>query len=59
MHGRSHLGAPLGTQDFISGFVSDLVHQWLEELLLLKDGAKSQPHATYVAFTHGFIHKFS
>ena len=33
--------------------------EWQEELTLLAKIATSQPHATYAAFIHGFIHKFT
>ena len=33
--------------------------EWQEELTLLAKIAPSQPHATYAAFIHGFIHKFT
>ena len=58
-HGRPHLGAALGSKEFVEQFVSDRVHRWTQELLTLSDIAKSQPHAAHAAFTHGFVHKFS
>ena len=58
-HGRPHLGAALGSQEFIDQFVTDKVNQWNQELLLLVDGAKTQPHAAYAAFIQGYVHKFS
>ena len=33
--------------------------EWQEELTLLAKIATSQPHATYAAFIHGFVHKFT
>ena len=57
--GRPHLGAPLGTQDFVDQFTSEKISQWKEELRLLTDIARSQPHAAYAAYTHGFAHKAS
>ena len=57
--GRPHLGAALGTQEFVDQYVNDKVHHWNEELLLLVDVAQTQPHAAYAAFIHGYIHKFS
>ena len=39
--------------------VTDKVHQWKEELQLLVDITKIQPHAAYAAFIHGYVHKFS
>jgi len=57
--GRPHLGAALGSKDFINQFVMDKVNIWNEQLVLLSEIAKSQPHAAYAAFIHGFVHKFS
>ena len=57
--GRPHLGAALGSQEFIDQFVTDKVQKWNEELLLLAEVAKTQPHAAYAAFIHGYVHKFS
>ena len=57
--GRPHLGSPLSSKESVDQFVSEKITQWSEELLLLADLAKSQPHATYAAFTHGYVHKFS
>ena len=31
----------------------------MEELKLLVDVAKTQPHAAFAAFTYGYVHKFS
>ena len=58
-NGHPHLGAALGSKDFIDQFVSDRVQRWTQELLILSDIAKSQPHAAHAAFTHGYVHKFS
>ena len=58
-HGRPHLGAALGSKEFVEQFVSDRVHRWTQEILTLSDIAKSQPHAAHAAFIHGYVHKFS
>ena len=57
--GRTHLGAALGCKEYIDQFVSDKVHRWTQELLILSNIAKSQPHAAHAAFTHGLVHRFS
>lgn len=58
---KSHhkAGAPLGSKEYVDQFVSEKITQWRDELLQLADIAKSQPHAAYTDFTHGYIHKFS
>ena len=58
-HGWPYLGAPLGTSYYIQQFVKEKVNDWIQDLKLLSDIAKAQPHAAYAAFTHGFVHKFS
>ena len=57
--GRPHLGTPLGSQEFVDQFITEKVNQWKEELMLLMDIAKTQPHAAYAAFTRGYVHRFS
>ena len=58
-HGRPHLGAALGSHEFVDQYIADKVSHWHEELTSLAEVAKFQPHAAYTAFTHGFVHKFS
>ena len=57
--GRPHLGAPLGSQEFVKQFIADKVNQWMDEMSLLVDVAKTQPHAAFAAFIHGYVHKFN
>ena len=57
--GRPHLGAPLGSQEFVKHFIAEKVNQWTDELSLLVDAAKTQPHAAFAAFVHGYVHKFN
>ena len=57
--GRPHLGVALGFQEFVGKYVTDKVYQQNEELLLLVDVIKTQPHAAYTAFIHGYVHKLS
>ena len=58
-HGHPHLGAPLGSIEFVHQFVANKVNQWTQELLLLSDIARAQPHSAFAAFTHSHVHKFS
>ena len=58
-HGRPYLGAPLDTSDYVQQFVKEKVNDWIQDLMLLSDIAKAQPHAAYATFTHGFVHKCS
>ena len=56
-HERPYLGAPLGTNVFLHQFVTE-VNNWRQELVMLSDIAKAQPHPAHSAFTHGYIRKF-
>ena len=58
-HGRPYLGAPLGTCEYNKQYAQEKVNCWIGDLQLLTDIAKTQPHAAYSAFTHGFSHKFA
>ena len=35
--GRLHLGAPLGSREFVDQFITEKINQWKEELMLLMD----------------------
>ena len=57
--GRPYLGAALGSDEFCDKFVAEKVAEWQDELFQLAEVATTQPQATYAAFIHGFIHKFT
>ena len=57
--GRPHLGAPLGSADYIHKYVSEKVLQWSQELTLLSAIATTQPHAAFAAYSHGLYSKWS
>ena len=57
--GRPYLGAALGSDEFCEQYITKNVSQWKEELVLLAKIATTQPHASFAAFIHGFIHKFT
>ena len=48
----------LGSDEFITEFVSEKVQEWSEQLLMLADVSTTQPHASFTAFVHEFEHKF-
>ena len=57
--GKRHLGAALGSQDFVHEFMSAKVSRWCEEIESLAKIATSQPHAAFAAFVHGLQSKWS
>ena len=56
--GQPYLGA-LGSDGFCDKFVAEKVAEWQDELFQLAEVATIPPQATYAAFIHGFIHKFT
>ena len=57
--GKPHLGAPLGTQSFVTQYVKAIIDNWVNNVIALSHIATTQPHAAYSAFTHGLVHKWS
>ena len=57
--GQRHLGAALGSSTFVESYVSDKVKSWVDEIIMLTEIAKSQPHAAYAALSHSLIHKWT
>ena len=53
INGKRHLGAALGANTFIEEYVSSKFREWVKEITHLSAVAITQPHAAYVAFTHG------
>ena len=50
--GKRHLGAAVGTHEFVNEYVSQQVNGWVEQIGRLSDIAKSQPQSAYAAFRH-------
>ena len=57
--GQRHLGAVIGSPDFKSSYCNAKATKWLEELNNLNNIAESHPHMAYVAFTKGYLSKFT
>ena len=55
--GKRHLGAALGSRQFVEEYVQKGVDGWVKEIDRLSSFAVSHPHAAYVAFTHGLSNK--
>ena len=53
--GKRHLGAALGTRDFVVDYVQEKVANWKAKIGHLSSFAKSEPHAAYAALTHGLM----
>ena len=57
--GRPYLGAAIGTKEFIQHYIKSKVCEWSSDVETLMFIAKTQPLATYSAFTHGLSNKWS
>ena len=57
--GRSNLGVPLGSDDYVNRFVSSQVEKWVEQTRLLSEIAATQPHAALAGLTHGLSEKWT
>ena len=54
--GHRHLGAALGSREYLEEYVSQKVEDWFAQVVQLAEFAKSQPQASYVAFIFGLRH---
>ena len=59
VEGHRHLGAPIGSRDFVEDFVREKVHKWKAEIEKLSNISRSKPQAAYAVFTHGIQHRWS
>ena len=57
--GRRHLGAALGSRDFLEGYVNEKAEQWVEEVIKLSEFANSQPQACFAAYTFGLKYRWT
>ena len=48
----------MGNTDFIEKYVTNKVSVWIEEIIILSDIAKTQPHAALAAYIHGLVHNY-
>ena len=57
--GRKHLGAALGSRSYLEQYVGGKVEDWVGEVTRLAEFARSQPQASYAAFTFGLRHRWT
>ena len=57
--GKRHLGASLGSTKYEEEYLSSKVDEWIAQLRILSQIARTQPQAAYSAFITGFRHKIS
>ena len=59
VEGQKHLGAVIGSRDFLENYVSDKVDNWVREVAQLAEFAQTQPQASYDAYTFGLKHRWT
>ena len=57
--GQHHLGAAVGSADFVTAYLDAKVEAWAEQVDRLANIAATQPHAAYAAFIFGLRHRWS
>ena len=57
--GQRHLGAVIGSSNYKEIYCSTKVTKWQEELMILNEVAEVHPQMAYVAYTKGYMSKFT
>ena len=57
--GRKHLGTALRSRSYLEQYVGGKVEDWVGEVTRLAEFARSQPEASYAAFTFGLRHQWT
>ena len=59
VQGQKHLGAALGSRQFLEEYVNGKVKDWVSQITKLAEFAVSHPQACYAAFTFGLRHRWT
>ena len=59
VQGQKHLGAVLGSGEYLEEYVSEKVSNWVNEVATLAEFALSEPQACYAAYTFGLKHRWT
>ena len=59
VEGKKHLGAVIGSQEYLDEYVSEKVSDWVSEVVQLAEFALTQPQACYGAYTFGLKHRWT
>ena len=57
--GKKHLGAVIGSISYKKQYVNNKVENWINEIRILSQIAKTEPQAAYSCFTSGWKHKLT
>ena len=58
VEGQKHLGAVIGSRDYLENYVSEKVDNWVSEVAQLAGFAQAQPQASYAAYWRIFVYIF-
>ena len=59
VQGQKHLGAVIGSREYLEEYVSEKVSNWVNEVAKLAEFALSQPQACYAAYTFGLKNRWT
>ena len=57
--GQRHLGAAVGSAEYVAAYLDQKDAFWSEQVTQLADVAGTQPHAAYAAFAFGLRHRWT
>ena len=57
--GQRHLGAAVGSPEFVAAYLDEKVASWVQQVTYLADIANTLPHAAYVGFVFGLRHRWN
>ena len=53
------MDAVIGTEELKQEYIREKVTEWVREVNVLSDVAKTEPHAAYSAYTHSLQHRWN
>ena len=59
VEGQKHLGAVIGSREYLEEYVSEKVTNWVSEVTKLAEFALSQPQACYATYTFRLKHRWT
>ena len=59
VEGQKHLGAVIGSRDYLESYFSEKSDNWVSEVAQLAEFAQAQPQASYAAYTFGLKHRWT
>lgn len=57
--GQRHLGAAVGSAEYVAAYLDEKVAHWSKQVIQLADVASTEPHAAYAAFVFGLRHRWT